>query len=157
MDPALIALIQAVLSPILLISAVGLLLLTLQNRYGRVIDRLRSFGEEIATLKQRMRYPRAREVSIKRQLGNLLKRGKLLRDAILFLYLGILCVILSSILIFVSNGFGAPIANITILAFSTALIFVLVGALFAIREMIMSYQAVTTQLVIEDGIDDGIM
>jgi hypothetical protein len=38
---------QGALAPLLLISAVGLLLLGLGNRTGRIIDRIRKFSAEV--------------------------------------------------------------------------------------------------------------
>jgi len=50
--PNLISLIEATLAPAELISACGLLCLVIQNRYGRVIDRIRIFNQEHFELKK---------------------------------------------------------------------------------------------------------
>ncbi len=66
---------QVAISPVILISGVGLLLLTMTNRLGRVIDRSRQFAhlaEDGAALK-----PFQRE-----QVGILYRRARLLRLAI---------------------------------------------------------------------------
>ena len=45
----LIAILQASLTPVVLISGIGLLLLSMTNRIARLLDRIRFLGKEIKT------------------------------------------------------------------------------------------------------------
>jgi len=64
--------------PVILISGVGLLLLTMTNRLGRTIDRARQLKHELAPLSGREREQTQAQVAI------LYRRAKILRLAILF-------------------------------------------------------------------------
>ena len=52
MQPSIAQIIVQMVSPAVMISACGLMLLTLGNKYARVVDRLRSFGAEYRALKK---------------------------------------------------------------------------------------------------------
>jgi hypothetical protein len=60
----LIPVLQVSVGPVILISGVGLLLLTLTNRFGRAIDRSRQLVQELKTLPETERQPVARQVEI---------------------------------------------------------------------------------------------
>ncbi len=71
---SLIQLMQSAISPIVLISGVGLLLLSFTNRLGRVIDRARFLVREMENGNQNEIIPI--------QINILYKRGRILRAAI---------------------------------------------------------------------------
>ncbi|MCA9164258.1 MAG: DUF2721 domain-containing protein [Pirellulaceae bacterium] len=90
----IIAVLQVAIGPVILISGVGLLLLTMTNRLGRCIDRVRQLVDEL---------PRADEVSrpgIEQQLRILWKRARLIRLAIGLASLSALCASLLIITLF---------------------------------------------------------
>ena len=64
--------------PVILISGVGLLLLTMTNRLGRTIDRARQLKHEVATLAGRERE------QVQAQVDIIFRRAKIIRLAILF-------------------------------------------------------------------------
>lgn len=74
---------QLAVSPVILISACGMLLLSMTNRLGRAIDRARTLGRESPT-------PNEAEIQI------LVGRAKCIRASILFLSL---CIFLTAVLI----------------------------------------------------------
>ncbi|MFN8211574.1 MAG: DUF2721 domain-containing protein [Bacteroidales bacterium] len=83
---------QACITPVALISGVGLLLLTITNRLGRVVDRVRHL---VAELDQ----PSARREKIKKnEIKILLDRGRLLRNSIAWMLAGMIssCLIIAS-------------------------------------------------------------
>jgi hypothetical protein len=88
----LIPVLQVAIGPVILISGVGLLLLTLTNRYGRTIDRSRQLVRELRELGDADRQRLAGQVNI------LYRRARLLR---LSITLGALSVLLASVLIIV--------------------------------------------------------
>jgi hypothetical protein len=81
----LIPILQVAIGPVVLISGVGLLILSLTNRLGRVIDRGRSLVRE----------PQVAKTNV-RQLHILSERANLLQRAIVF---AVICVLLASVLI----------------------------------------------------------
>jgi hypothetical protein len=72
----LIPILQTAIGPVILISGVGLLLLTMTNRLGRVIDRARSLAREL------LRADDSNRVKIEAQLRILWTRARLIRLAI---------------------------------------------------------------------------
>jgi len=72
----LIPILQTAIGPVILISGVGLLLLTMTNRLGRVIDRARSLARERAQVDE------VNRGSIEAQLRILWVRARLIRLAI---------------------------------------------------------------------------
>lgn len=88
----LIPVLQVAVGPVVLISGVGLLILSMTNRLGRVIDRGRSLVRELAEL------PVEGRAGVSEQLRILTRRAGLLRRAIV---LATFCVLLAAVLIIV--------------------------------------------------------
>jgi len=81
----LIPILQVAIGPVVLISGVGLLILSLTNRLGRVIDRGRSLVREMPEI------PERNHPNITRQLHILSRRANLLQRAIAFATICVLC------------------------------------------------------------------
>ena len=64
--------------PVILISGVGLLLLTMTNRLGRAIDRARILKRELGTLSGQ------EKLQVQAQVDIIYRRAKIIRQAILF-------------------------------------------------------------------------
>ncbi len=128
---------QGALAPILLISAVGLLLLGLGNRIGRIIDRIRKFSDEV----------RSGEVSEERwkiiqvQKDTLSNRLKLCRNAMFFYYLTILFTSVSSIMSFL-QFFNHSFGYLAVIALALALSSLFIGIIYALYEVLFTYTAV---------------
>src|SRR3989344_828535 len=73
----LVTILQTAISPVILISGVGLLLLTMTNRLGRTIDRSRELADEAEKADS------AAKEHIRAQLDILLRRARLIRLAII--------------------------------------------------------------------------
>jgi hypothetical protein len=86
----LIPVLQVAIGPVVLISGVGLLILSLTNRLGRVIDRGRSLARELRET------PKPKRPLISEQLNILSRRARLLQRAIFY---SVLCVLLAAVLI----------------------------------------------------------
>jgi uncharacterized protein DUF2721 len=86
----LIPVLQVAIGPVVLVSGVGLLILSLTNRLGRVIDRGRSLARELPEIPERNR------PNIVRQLHILSERANLLQRAIAF---AVICVLCAAILV----------------------------------------------------------
>jgi len=83
----LIPILQIAIGPVVLISGVGLVILSLTNRLGRVIDRGRSLVREPQIAKTN-----ARQIHILSERANLLQRA---------IFFAVLCVLLAAVLIIV--------------------------------------------------------
>jgi hypothetical protein len=96
----LIPVLQIAIGPVILISGVGLLLLTMTNRLGRVIDRARTLVREMKDLA-----PEERPGMID-QIGILSHRASLLQRAIVLASLSVLLAAVLVITLFVTALFG---------------------------------------------------
>src|SRR5438045_5039336 len=88
----LIPVLQVAIGPVILISGVGLLLLTLTNRFGRAVDRSRQLGREMREVTQAERQRLAGQVQI------LFRRAQVIRLSII---MAATSVLLASVLIIV--------------------------------------------------------
>jgi hypothetical protein len=86
----LIPILQLAVAPVILVSGVGLLLLTMNNKLGRIIDRSWKLVGEVSE-----RPPEDRE-RIVTQMRGLLKRARIMRRAIA---LAVVCVLLAAVLV----------------------------------------------------------
>ena len=128
--------IQAALVPMVIISASGLLLLGIQQRYGRVIDRIRIFHGQL------MENPEGRwRKIVDEQRVILIKRGKLLRNALSFLMVCILCALFATISLSVSIVYES-VERIALVFFFLALLSLFFAVIFALVEIFISYSAV---------------
>ncbi len=125
---------QVSLVPIVILSAAALISLSIQQRYGRVIDRIRIFHEKLLADKKW-------EELIHEQLEILIKRGKLLRNAMFFLMLCILFALLTIVFLSVEILYGG-MSMAVMLFFSLSLASLFISVIFAIIEMFISYNAV---------------
>jgi hypothetical protein len=140
--------IQAILAPALGISATALLLLSLQNRYSLVINRIRLLNEE------RRKYlhmvagnielgydENLRHINVMNQIPKMLSRCREVRNAILFIQFSILLFVATSVFIalnlFVTSS---VIKYLPLVSFVTALLFVLIGVAFSARDVWNSHR-----------------
>jgi hypothetical protein len=143
--------ISGVLAPVLLISGAGLLALSIQSRYGRVIDRIREFGSEM-----RKEHPdccsdelrNKRKKSVTTQTALLLKRGRYLRNSLFFLYLAVLFASLTSFVVLAS--FVIDTRGTEIVLLSLGLFFLVFGMVSAIQDVALSYRAVELEIEMEE-------
>ncbi|MEI7695196.1 MAG: DUF2721 domain-containing protein [Chlorobium sp.] len=73
----LVPILQTAIGPMILISGLGLLLLTMTNRLGRIIDRSRSLLDDLES------YPEAYILRINKEVAILWKRARYIRISIL--------------------------------------------------------------------------
>lgn len=150
--------IQAILAPALGISAVGLLLLALMNRYSTIINRIRLLNEEKRrftrqlTEKGELAYTdNARYMSIRKQTEELLLRSALVRNAVLSMQMAVGMFVLSSIAIglnlFVSSE---TFKVIPLIVFLIGMICIMVGVVFAGLEVHRSYKIVLIEVKAEE-------
>ena len=72
----LVPVLQTAISPVILISGIGLILLTMTNRLGRIVDRSRVMATELSVVQGQ------KHARLERELDILWKRARLIRLAI---------------------------------------------------------------------------
>ncbi len=119
----IIVLLQTAISPVILISGVGLLLLTMTNRLGRLIDRQRLLCAQLRSCSS------SEKALFSRELEILWGRARLIRNSILLAAFSVLLASLIIILMFLIPLSGLPIGFLVIPLFILCLS-CLIGSLF---------------------------
>ena len=96
MEADIVTILQTAISPVILISGVGLLLLTMTNRLGRTIDRARELTDQTEA-----EGPKGKE-ALAAQLKILWRRASLIRIGIILASGSVLCAALLIITLFLS-------------------------------------------------------
>jgi hypothetical protein len=141
--------IQAILAPAIMISACGLLLLGMQNKYGRINDRMRSLAHERLDLVPRRGEPLAdaRIAAIDRQMPDLLRRNKTQHDAVLMLFWAVIVFVLDTFLIAASLFIAPVVGNVlALILFLIGMALVLWSSIQAAMEIRISTRAVTLEI-----------
>jgi Na+/melibiose symporter-like transporter len=126
---------QACITPVALISGVGLLLLTITNRIGRVVDRIRNLVRELDT-------PDVKREEVKKdQILILLKRAKLLKNSIAWLLIGMISSCLIIPLLFFMNLFGTDLKLIGHLLFVVSILSMLISFFYFFKDVLQSLNA----------------
>ena len=157
MNSSLVMTIQSILAPALGISAMGLLLLGLTNRYSSMVNRIRLLTAEkrkyLNTIieKGELEYTEnIRLASIIKQIGDLLYRSKLSRNAILCLQTSIILFVLTSVTIGINAFFqNNPVEMFALILFLAGMIFVLVGILYSAWEIHNSFKIAELEVKVE--------
>jgi hypothetical protein len=133
----LVPILQLAVGPVILISGVGLLLLTLTNRFGRMIDRTRSMIIELSD----EAHPPVMVANIQGQLRILQRRSRILRLSIILAAVSVLCVGILILGLFVAALWQVPLVGALVATFCAA-IFGLIGSMIAfISDMNLSLKA----------------
>ena len=119
-----IPVLQVAISPVILISGIGLLLLTMTNRLGRVIDRSRFLWRELREM------PSADREAIHAQLKILTRRASLIRLSITLASISVLLVAVLIIVLFLTVILQVEDARLIISLF-TGCMLTLIGSLIA--------------------------
>lgn len=137
MEPAesFILFLQSCLSPIILISGVGLILLTLNHRIGRTIDKSRSI---VAELERERAVDKAKK---KIELRILFKRSRILKNSISSLSFSILASSLIIPVLLIMNLFDIDLHLLGILFFLLSITGILVSAVFLFIDVTLTLKA----------------
>jgi len=144
MDPSISQLIVQMVSPAVMVSACGLMLLGLGNKYARVVDRIRHFASEVRALRKlgaaATDTDRHRLEILEVQIPDLFHRGKLLRNSVLHFYMAIMLFVLCSFAIAVTKTW-LPLA-----LFAVGMGCVFVAILLAWREALLSFRLLNLEV-----------
>jgi len=100
--PTALAVLSAMITPAVLISACGTLVLSTSTRLARVIDRVRQMADRIDDLdahRQTVVNYDERRASVRRQMQTLARRGRFLQFSLTLLYLGVATFVATSVAI----------------------------------------------------------
>jgi hypothetical protein len=136
----LIPVLQVAIGPVILISGVGLLILSMTNRLGRVLDRSRTLVE------LRRRGDDQERMRAELQLGILWKRARLLRSAISLSCISVLLDALLMILLFLGALVDLPLAAALALIFAACMLALLGSILFFLRDINLALRALAHEL-----------
>jgi hypothetical protein len=149
MTQTIVNIIQTMLAPAIMISACGLLLLALNNKYSSVNNRIRCLNEEnrkinkLINLNQTDDIDYERTENIKKQIELLLIRVKYVRNSVLFYSIAVGFFVIDSLLIglpFFIKSMNTEIFSLT--CFIIGMILVLTGVIFSASETWIGFKII---------------
>ena len=145
----LIPILQVSIGPVILISGVGLLLLTMTNRYGRIIDRSRQFCDELLEGNSTDSHKK----SIEAQLNVLLRRANIVRAAIALAGLSALLAALLIIVLFINSIFQLGFILLISILFSICMLCLISSLIFFIIDINISLTVIKIEAAELDNIN----
>ena len=143
----LIPVLQVAIGPVILISGVGMLLLTMTNRYGRTIDRARQLVGELRALTGPARK------RLEGQIEILYLRARLMRLSITLAAASLLLAALLIIVLFLTALLKLEVALVISLLFIGSLASLIVSLGAFIRELHLSLMALKMELGYQQSMD----
>jgi len=146
---SIVEIIQAMLAPGLMISACGLFLLGMNNKYSLLVNRIRLLNEEKRKLgcNEKKGEEEKRLKSIIIQIKKLIFRLKLVRNAVFSYSAGVACFIVASLLIgfkYLTQSGNA--ASMAMIFFLLGIVSVLIGISFAAMEVYKGFKIVEIEI-----------
>ena len=136
----LIPILQIAIGPVILVSGVGLLLLTMTNRLGRIIDRTRQIARD------RRAGAEKDPARAEAQLAILLSRAAIVRGAIAAASVSVLLAAILIIVIFVGALFGTGPAAAVAVLFVGCMGSLIVSLVLFIRDVNLSLRALKLEI-----------
>lgn len=153
----IVEMIQSMLAPGLMISACGLLLLGMNNKYSLVVNRIRLLNDEKRKVLNKYESSddsisdNVRLGSITKQLEKLVFRVKLVKNAVLSYTIAVALFVFTSILIGLKHVLFADSSGyIVMIIFLCGMILVLVGAFFAAYETIRGFEIINLEVEVDN-------
>lgn len=137
----------ASIAPVIVISGVGLLLLSMTNRYARVIDSARNLMGEIEGSQEE-----ARRRSLVEQVQIIYRRARILRSAMILSSVSILFVVITVLSLYAGQVLGVQVNYVSVPCFGVCLLALLVSLYYFIKDLTLSLNAL--ELEIEPYIKD---
>jgi hypothetical protein len=136
----LVPILQMAVGPVILISGVGLLLLSMTNRLGRVIDRSRLLADSL-----RKAAP-ADQPRFSAQLTILARRARLVRLAIILATLSMLLAAVLVIILFLAALFQFELGTVLVLVFAGCLGSLIASLIVFIQDINLSLAALKLEV-----------
>ena len=144
----LIRILSASIAPVIVISGVGLLLLSMTNRYSRVIERARDFIKDLDGTEDH-----ARRSCLVEQIRIIYRRARILRLAIILSSTSIFFVAITVLALFAGQVLGVKADYVSVPCFGLCLLSLLGSLYFFIKDVSISLTAL--ELEIEAYIGKG--
>jgi hypothetical protein len=149
----IVDIIQSMLAPGIMISACGLLILGMNNKYSIVVNRIRVLDEEKRKLKQQAEegsikaFQEKRLNSINIQTNKLAFRIKLVRNTVIYYSIAVAFFILTCLTIGLNFIVGEiNISGIVTILFLLGMLSVFTGIVYACLEVIKGYQIIKIEI-----------
>lgn len=142
----LIRILAASIAPVIVISGVGLLLLSMTNRYSRVIDRARELIKDLDATQEEPR----RKLLVE-QVQIIYRRARILRLAIIFSSVSVLFVAVTVLSLFAGQVVGVKIDYVSVPCFGLSLLALLGSLYFFIRDVSLSLTALELEVASYTG------
>jgi hypothetical protein len=139
----MIPVLQTAIGPMILISGLGLILLTTTNRLGRTIDRVRILTAELPTATEN------KHAKISAQLTILWRRARLIRMAILLSSMSALASAFLIIVIFLTALWQLEVAWLIGSLFILGMLCVIGALIFLIMDINQSLAALKLEMVVD--------
>jgi hypothetical protein len=139
----LVRILSASIAPVIVISGVGLLLLSMTNRYGRVIDRARELGRDLNHAAAQQEVTRRQLVV---QIEIIYRRARLLRAAIIASSACIVFVALTVLSLFAGQIMQVEVDYVSVPFFGLGLVSLLASLYFFIQDVTISLAAVELEI-----------
>lgn len=155
LDARVFSVIQAMLSPAVMISCSGLLLLALTPKLGRVIDRIRLLNQEKAGIAKEQHLEdieKERLESIEHQTEMLVFRARLLKSSSGATLLAIIFFVITSVLIGFASIVQINLVTLTLIAFLIGLLCILAGVWYAYWEIRISHNTIKEEILASKSI-----
>lgn len=136
----LTTILQASLSPVVLISGVSLLLLSMTNRLARPLDRIRFLGRELKTASK------GDQSFYLRQIEILYKRCFLLKGAITAAVLSIICISIIILLLFLMTTFSLKLNLLIKCVFFIGLLTLVLSLVYFLQDIKASLRSVSIEM-----------
>jgi hypothetical protein len=135
MEPQSLQTITSAVAPVVMVSAAGLLFMGVQTKNLHLADRVRALLQEYRALAGDPAH-QARRDQIVAQLDLFKKRIRLSQQALEFLYLAIVCFVMTSLLLVLSPaGAGRPIAAVIASVFVLGVALLLIALVLEFLEL----------------------
>lgn len=137
----IVGILAASIAPVIVISGIGLLLLSMTNRYSRVIDRSRELTRDLGTARE----PTRRELFLA-EVRILYRRARILRRAIILSSVSILFVGMTVFSLFAAQLLKVRADYVSIPSFGLSLIALIGSLYFFIRDVGVSLMALELEI-----------
>ncbi len=136
----LVPTLQLAVGPVILISGVGLILLSMSNRFGRVIDRSRILTEDLRRAPARVR------PKVMAQLQILARRARIIRIEIALATLSVLLAALLIISLFIGALLQLGMATLIVLLFVLCMLCLIASLVLFMSDIGLSLKALWLEL-----------
>jgi Protein of unknown function (DUF2721) len=139
---SVVQILTASIAPVIVISGVGLLLLSISNRYGRVIDRVRLLARDLSESDPES----ARRRHLTEQLRLTNHRAQILKRSMLYSSMCVFFVSLTILSLFAEQLIGLQRDYLALPFFALGLIALVVSMYYSIRDITVSLAALELEV-----------